>query len=43
VNALFEAARDLQTFIDARGWGFCFIGGLAVLGWATVLRLRRQV
>jgi hypothetical protein len=33
VNALFEAAQELQSTLDARGWRFCFIGGLAVLRW----------
>lgn len=33
MSALFGAARDLQTFLETRGWGFCFIGGLAVLRW----------
>ncbi len=33
MSALFDAARDLQSFLNARGWGFCFIGGLAVLRW----------
>jgi hypothetical protein len=33
MSPLFEAARDLQTFLGTRGWRFCFIGGLAVLRW----------
>lgn len=33
MSPLFDAARDLQTFIEARSWRFCFIGGLAVLRW----------
>ena len=33
MSALFDAARDLQGFLEARGWRFCFIGGLAVLRW----------
>jgi len=33
MSALFDAARDLQTALAAHGWGFCFIGGLAVLRW----------
>jgi hypothetical protein len=33
VNALFAAALDLQRFFEARGWRFCFIGGLAVQRW----------
>ena len=33
MSALFDAARDLQAFLEARGWRFCFIGGLAVLRW----------
>jgi hypothetical protein len=33
MSALFDAARDLETSLEIRGWGFCFIGGLAVLRW----------
>ena len=33
MGALFDAARDLQTYLETHGWGFCFIGGLAVLRW----------
>lgn len=33
MSALFDAARDIQTWLDTRGWRFCFIGGLAVLRW----------
>src|SRR3974377_312215 len=33
MSALFDAARDLQAFLQSRGWPFCFIGGLAVLRW----------
>jgi hypothetical protein len=33
MSALFNAARDLQVFLEARGWRFCFIGGLAVVRW----------
>jgi hypothetical protein len=33
MSALFDAARDLQTLLETRGWRFCFIGGLAVLRW----------
>jgi hypothetical protein len=33
MSALFDAARDLQTLLEMRGWRFCFIGGLAVLRW----------
>jgi hypothetical protein len=33
MNPLFDAARDLQVFLESRGWRFCFIGGLAVLRW----------
>jgi hypothetical protein len=34
MNAVLEAARDLQEFIAARQWHFCFIGGLAVQKWS---------
>ena len=33
VNPLFQAGQELQEFIEAREWRFCFIGGLAVLRW----------
>jgi hypothetical protein len=33
MSPLFQAARDLQSFLHTRGWRFCFIGGLAVLRW----------
>ena len=33
MSALFEAARDLQAFLESHQWRFCFIGGLAVLRW----------
>lgn len=32
-SRLAEAALEIQAFCDARGWRFCFIGGLAVLRW----------
>lgn len=34
MNALFAVARQLQDFCEARGWRFCFIGGIAVQCWA---------
>ena len=33
MSTLFDAALDLQEFVESRGWRFCFIGGLAVLRW----------
>ena len=33
MSALFDAARNPQTYLETRGLGFCFIGGLAVLRW----------
>jgi hypothetical protein len=33
MNPLFDAAQDLQAFLESRGWRFCFIGGLSVLRW----------
>jgi hypothetical protein len=33
MSTLFDAAHDLQKLLEVRGWGFCFIGGLAVLRW----------
>ena len=34
-SAVFGAALDLQDFCEARGWKFCFIGGLAVERWSV--------
>jgi hypothetical protein len=33
VNPIFAAAVELQDFCRARGWRFCFIGGVAVQRW----------
>lgn len=33
MNAVFEAADELQRFCSGSGWRFCFIGGLAVQRW----------
>jgi hypothetical protein len=33
VTPLLEAARDLQAFLNQRGWRFCIIGGVALLRW----------
>ena len=33
MNPLFAAALELQQFLEARDWRFCFIGGLAVQRW----------
>lgn len=33
MNAVIAAAAELQAVCEARGWRFCFIGGLAVLRW----------
>lgn len=33
MSALFDAARDLQAFLQSHNWRFCFIGGIAVLRW----------
>ena len=32
-RALWESARDLQTFLDSCGYQFCFIGGIAYQRW----------
>lgn len=40
MNGLFSAAREVQTFCDAEGWRFCFIGGLAVLRWGEPRQTR---
>ena len=33
MNAIVAAAAELEAYCQARGWRFCFIGGLAVLRW----------
>jgi hypothetical protein len=33
MNALFEAAHEVQQFIHGQQWAFCIIGGLAVVRW----------
>ena len=33
MNALIQAAADLQAVCEAHDWRYCFIGGLAVLRW----------
>jgi len=30
---LYQAASEIQRLCDGEGWGFCFIGGLAVQRW----------
>lgn len=39
---LFEVARGVQKFLDARGWRSCIIGGVAVQRWGEP-RLTRDV
>lgn len=36
MNGLFEAALEVQQFMQARGWPFCIIGGIAVIRWGEV-------
>jgi len=36
MNGLFEAAGEVQQFMQARSWSFCIIGGIAVLRWGEV-------
>ena len=33
MNALFQAAKEVGDFMEARGWQYCVIGGLAVMRW----------
>ncbi|MEI8192200.1 MAG: hypothetical protein WCI75_21040, partial [candidate division NC10 bacterium] len=33
MNPIFAAALGVQEFCRARGFGFCFIGGLALQRW----------
>ncbi|MDX2153410.1 MAG: nucleotidyl transferase AbiEii/AbiGii toxin family protein [Bryobacteraceae bacterium] len=42
MTPVFAAAQELQGFMESRGWGFCMIGGLAVLRWGEP-RLTRDV
>ena len=35
MNALYQAAADLQAFVVSEGWPFCIIGGLAVQRWGV--------
>jgi hypothetical protein len=36
MNGLFDAALEVQQFMQARDWPFCMIGGIAVLRWGEV-------
>lgn len=36
MNPLFKAGLELQEFVRAKRWPFCFIGGLAVIRWGEV-------
>jgi hypothetical protein len=36
MTELVDAAERVQQFIQSQGWGFCFIGGLAVQRWGQV-------
>src|SRR5260370_34137756 len=42
MNPLFVAAGEIQDVCQERQWGFCFIGGLAVLRWGEP-RLTRDI
>lgn len=42
MNPLFVAAAAVQELCRERDWGFCFIGGLAVLWWGEP-RLTRDI
>lgn len=33
INRLLDAALEVQALCIERGWGFCFIGGMAVQHW----------
>ncbi len=33
MNGLFDAALEIQRFMQTRNWPFCMIGGLAVIRW----------
>jgi len=36
MNPLFDAAMEIQNFMQKRKWTFCFIGGLAVIRWGEI-------
>ena len=36
MNAIFQAAKEVCHFMEARQWRYCIIGGLAVLRWGEV-------
>ena len=42
MNPLLDAAAAVQVCCESHGWGFCFIGGLAVLRWGDP-RVTRDV
>lgn len=42
MNPLFLAAAEVQDLCQARGWEFCFIGGLAAIRWGEP-RLTRDI
>jgi hypothetical protein len=33
LDPILEAALELERFCGAKGWRFCFIGGIAVQRW----------
>ncbi len=33
MNGLFDAALEIQQFVQSRSWSYCIIGGLAVIRW----------
>ncbi len=33
MNAVFQAAKEVTDFMEAREWTYCIIGGLAVMRW----------
>ena len=36
MNPLFDAGLEIQNFMRAQKWPFCFIGGLAVIRWGEM-------
>jgi len=34
MKQVLEAAKDVQNFLEAKDWNFCFIGGIALQRWA---------
>ena len=43
MNAIFAAAKEVADFMQARGWEYCIIGGLAVQRWGELRTTRKPL